>query len=194
MKKQPITAALLACVLIASAQQPSRPAAAPANAAQTQKGPQVLVPNSGLKISVDTQLVVETVFVKDKSGKAVPGLKKEDFSVTEDGKAQDISFFDYEELSETPNPTLAPPAAHTATGDSKITAGAPTTPPPVTQPAAAAEPEVKPLTSNQIAPEKPGDLRYKDRRLMVMFFDMTSMPIPDQVRAQTAAKSSSRRR
>jgi hypothetical protein len=49
---------------------------------------------------------------------------------------------------------------------------------------AAAAPAVKPL---KIAPEKPGDLKYRDKRLMVMFFDMTSMPIQDQMRAQTAA-------
>jgi hypothetical protein len=43
---------------------------------------------------------------------------------------------------------------------------------------------VKPLTAVEIAPEKPGDLKYRDKRLMVMFFDMTSMPIQDQMRAQ----------
>ena len=47
---------------------------------------------------------------------------------------------------------------------------------------------MKPLTANQIAPEKPGDLKYKDRRLLVLFFDLTSMPIPDQVRAQKEAQ------
>jgi VWFA-related protein len=53
--------------------------------------------------------------------------------------------------------------------------------------AAAAPPAVKPLTAIEIAPEKPGDLKYRDKRLMVMFFDMTSMPIQDQMRAQAAA-------
>src|SRR5213075_2391339 len=46
----------------------------------------------------------------------------------------------------------------------------------------------KTVTQNQIAPEKPGDIKYKDKRLMVMFFDMTSMPIADQIRSQTAAE------
>ncbi len=44
------------------------------------------------------------------------------------------------------------------------------------------------MTANQIAPSKPGEVKYKDRRLLVMFFDMTSMPIQDQIRAQTAAQ------
>ena len=30
-------------------------------------------------------------------------------------------------------------------------------------------------------------MKYQDRRLLVMFFDMTSMPIQDQIRAQTSA-------
>src|SRR5262249_58781188 len=56
--------------------------------------------------------------------------------------------------------------------------------------AAPAEPEkpaVKSVTANQIEPEKPGDLKYRDRRLMALFFDMTSMPIQDQMRARDSA-------
>jgi len=52
---------------------------------------------------------------------------------------------------------------------------------------AAPPPAAKPLTAVEIAPEKPGDIKYRDKRLMVMFFDMTSMPIQDQMRAQAAA-------
>jgi len=59
---------------------------------------------------------------------------------------------------------------------------------PVRQPREARRAAVKSITANQIASEKPGDLKYKDRRLMVMFFDMTSMPIQDQMRAQAAAQ------
>ena len=47
---------------------------------------------------------------------------------------------------------------------------------------------MKPVVATEIAPEKPGDIKYKDKRLLVMFFDMTSMPIQDQIRAQTAAQ------
>src|SRR6185437_1496184 len=146
MTKKSITATLLCWVVIASAQQPTRPAPA-----TTTQSPQVLVPNSGLKISVDTQLVVETVIVKDKSGQPVPGLKKEDFAVAEDGKPQTISFFDYEELSETPvaPPPAAAPEAKPAAAAAAIPAAPPT--------------DLKPLTANQIGPEKSGDLRYKDR-------------------------------
>ena len=51
--------------------------------------------------STTTQLVVETVAVKDKSGKPVTGLTKENFTVTEDGMPQTIRFFEYQQLEDT---------------------------------------------------------------------------------------------
>ena len=36
-------------------------------------------------------------------------------------------------------------------------------------------------------PERPGPLRYRDRRLLVLFFDFAGMPIPDQIRARDSA-------
>ena len=35
----------------------------------------------------------------------------------------------------------------------------------------------RPFTKTQIAPEPPGDIHYRDRRLIVMYLDMTAMPI-----------------
>ena len=123
-------------------------------------------------ISTTTQLVVEDVLIKGKDGKPIVGLKPSDFTITEDGKPQKISVFEFQTLE----------------------GGQPGVPPPSVKPAAETAPEkpsekpsVKALTSVQIAPEIPGGLKYRNRRLMVMFFDMTSMPIQDQKRAQTAA-------
>jgi VWFA-related protein len=122
-----------------------------------------------------TQLVVEDVIIRGKDGNPVPNLKAGDFTVLEDGKPQKISVFEFQKLQDeaAPGPELQ-----------KRTE-------PLTQSAAAADPaaqpEVKSVTANQIAPEKPGDIKYQDKRLLVMFFDMTSMPIQDQVRAQAAA-------
>jgi VWFA-related protein len=110
-----------------------------------------------------THLVVEAVTVRDKNGKVVGGLKKEDFVVTEDGKPQEIKFFDIENVDEV---AASSPSA------------APLPPPDVL-------PE---LTAVQIAPEPPGDVRYKDRRLLALYFDIYSMPILDQLRALDEAE------
>jgi VWFA-related protein len=171
MTKRPIIATFLVCILAAFAQQlPPKPQQAPPADQQLN---QVLIPNSGAKFTISRTLVVETVFVKDKKGNPVKDLKKTDFTVAEDGKPLPIAFFDYEELSETATVDA------NVDIDSKLEKKKEVT---------SAEPVAKPLTANQISPEKPGDLKYKDRRLLVLFFDMTSMPIPDQLRAQKEAQ------
>ncbi|MGA7239076.1 MAG: VWA domain-containing protein, partial [Bryobacteraceae bacterium] len=178
MSKRTILSTFLCWLMVASAQQTAAPPAATTPQIQQPPAPEqklngVLVPNSGASFSVTQQLVVETVIVKDKQGNPVLGLKKDDFAVLEDGKPQEIKIFDHEDLSET---------ASVDTGlDTEVKLEK-------KKEEKAAEPEVKPLTANQIAPEKPGDLKYKDRRLLVLFFDLTSMPIPDQVRAQKEAQ------
>ncbi len=131
------------------------------------------VPKTSVKFESNVQLVVVDVTVKDKNGKPVEGLTDKDFTITEDGKPQAIKVFKFQKLEEETRPEPA------------------LTPRPQPQPKVAAvdtpKPAVKSLTANQIAPSKPGEVKYQDRRLMVMFFDMTSMPVQDQVRAQTAA-------
>jgi VWFA-related protein len=160
---RPITATLLAWVLVASAQPP----------APQQQQPVALPAGKTVKFEASTQLVVEDLIIKDKSGAPITGLKASDFVVTEDGKPQKIDFCEFQTLQDTSTPLPEMPAAP------KIEQRQP----PPAEPAA-----VKSPTANQIAPEKPGDIKYKDKRLMVMFFDMTSMPIADQIRAQTAAE------
>src|SRR5213596_3200177 len=114
-------------------------------------------------IRVDTQLVVETVVVKDKDGKNLEGLIDKDFTVTEDGVPQTISVFQFERLEDTPAP--APPAG-------------------AQQPAAEV---VQPKIPTQITPPPPGDSRYRNRRLLVLFFDLMNVSPADQLRAFTAA-------
>ncbi len=114
-------------------------------------------------IRVDTQLVVETVVVKDKDGKNLEGLTDKDFTVTEDGVPQTISVFQFERLEDTPAP--APSAG-------------------AQQPAAEL---VQPKIPTQITPPPPGDSRYRNRRLLVLFFDLMNVSPADQLRAFTAA-------
>ena len=120
--------------------------------------------------STSSQLVVETVNVKDKSGKPVEGLTAKDFTVTEDGVAQTISFCEYQKLAE-----IVPALSRRPDPQAAVAA------------ANAEKPKVDPVTQFQIQPEKPGDIRYRDRRLITLYFDMGAMPPPDQLRAETAA-------
>jgi len=163
-----ITATFLAWLLVATAlpqtpQRPPQPAQQQTNAPLSTKG--------GFKFEANATLIIETVVVKDKDGNPIKGLKAKDFSVTEDGKPQEIKICDFQELETTPQPQELTPR-----------------PAPKKEEAKPAEPAtIKAVVTNAIAPERSGDLKYKDRRLMVMFFDLTSMPIPDQIRAQTHA-------
>jgi len=153
MPRRLIIALILCALLPASGQQPVQ------NAANR--------PDTGLRISTTTQLVVEDVLIKGKDGKPIPDLKASDFTITEDGKPQEIKIFEFQSLEG----DASPPAKPTVVPSNAV----------------AEKSTVKPLTTVEIAPERPGDLKYRNRRLMVMFFDMTSMPIQDQMRAQTAA-------
>ena len=110
-----------------------------------------------------SQLVIETVAVTDKKGHPIDGLTAKDFTVTEDGVPQTVRFFEQQKL---PEPATAPPL------------------PP--------QPEnihvYDKLGRTQISPERAGTMRYKDRRLLALYFDMTAMPPADQLRSLDAAE------
>src|SRR6185437_16314325 len=58
--------------------------------------------NGVYTMSVSTKLVVEAVNVKDKQGKSISGLTAKDFTVTEDGVPQHISFCEFQQLPTAP--------------------------------------------------------------------------------------------
>src|SRR5205085_3169378 len=58
-----------------------------------------------------TKLIVENVTVKDKKGNAVEGLTAGDFTITEDGEPQAISFVEFQRLVTEPSPAGAPSAS-----------------------------------------------------------------------------------
>src|SRR5688572_11563107 len=102
----------------------------------------------------ETRLIVETVTVKDKEGRAIEGLTAKDFAITEDGEPQQIAFVEFQRLAPiAPDAPLAPiaPAA-------PIAPVAPVAP-----------------VQTQISSAGPSDIRYRDRRLIILYFDMTAM-------------------
>src|SRR5215468_10525528 len=60
-----------------------------------------------VKFSSTSQLVVVNVSAKDKTGNPVANLQASDFTVTEDGRPQQIKVFEFQRLDDTP---LAPAA------------------------------------------------------------------------------------
>jgi VWFA-related protein len=111
--------------------------------------------------SSNTQLVIETVTVRDKSGKTIEGLTAKDFTLTEDNAPQTIKFFEYQKLPEIPEPL--PPK----TGDVTV---------------------LNKFPKSRITAEVPGNTRYKDHRLLALYFDMTALPPGDQLRSLEAAR------
>src|SRR5215472_11814868 len=59
---------------------------------------------------VESELVLVNVVARDKQGRPVTDLKKEDFTIFEEGKPQKISSFDFENLDTTPLSASAGPS------------------------------------------------------------------------------------
>jgi VWFA-related protein len=109
----------------------------------------------------ETEVVLVNVTVRDKSGNLVRNLKPEDFKVSEDGKAQHVVSFDIENTDAVPSLDVAQ-----------------------VKPRENAPSPVTPTNSKAIA-----SLQYKDRRLIVLFFDLSAME-PDEIdHAATAAEN-----
>src|SRR5260370_38430193 len=97
-----ITATLLAAFLAV----PAMPQQTPPQ--QQTPPPEPAAPKGITKFSTTRQLVVVDVTAKDKDGKPIKDLKPTDFVISEDGKKQDISVFQYQELEETVMPEPVP--------------------------------------------------------------------------------------
>jgi VWFA-related protein len=126
--------------------------------AQQQQQPQPPVP-SGARLKVSTEIVLVNVVARDKHGNLIRDLKKEDFTVLEDGKKQDLDSFDFEKVDEM---VMAGAAGTTVTGSAGEGG----------------------LLNSKV--QKSLDAR--DRRLMLMFFDFSAMQPEDIDRAVDAGK------
>jgi len=116
----------------------------------------------------ETRLIIETVTVKDKEGRAIEGLTAKDFAITEDGEPQEIAFVEFQRLDAAS--TSVPASAADAASARQAPAG---TSAPV---------------QAQISAAAAGDIRYRDKRLVVLYFDMTAMGPAEQMRAFAAAQ------
>ena len=119
--------------------------------------------NGAYTVSVTSKLVIEAVNIKDKQGKSITGLTAKDFTVTEDGIAQTVKICEYQELPTVPDAPATKPARENITVYNR-------------------------LAITQITPETAGSVKYKDKRLISIYFDLTSMPAADKLRALEAAQ------
>ncbi len=119
---------------------------------------------TGYTFKAQTELVLVNVTVRDKSGNPVRDLKPEDFTVLEDNKPQKVATFDIENTQNTPQVPMQQ-ANLLSTPAKKTKASA------ADAPAASAQ-----------------ESSIKDRRLIILFFDLSAMQ-PDEIeRSANAAQ------
>ena len=142
--------------LQAQAQQPQ---SAPVNPRQGPAPPPSARPVAGGKATIrsSVSLVEIDVQVTNRDGKPVKGLKQAQFSVTEDGKAQKISTFEYNDIERIETAGKGDEAPIT------VPLGTVTSPE-----------EIKAVV--------------RDHRMIVLFFDLTSLQAEDLLRSTRAAQ------
>ena len=117
-------------------------------------------PQGGFTLKANAELVLTNVIVRDaKTGEPIRGLKQGDFKIFENGKEQQIDSFDFESVD------MATPLKEATV--SGLAAG--------------------PAGSKAVVVAKPEELR--NHRLIVMFFDLTSMQPEDLERSVDAAQA-----
>src|SRR6266403_4986605 len=131
---------------------------------QTQQPPQPPQPQQPqqpqYRVHVTSELVLVHLVVRDKKGNLITDLKKEDFTLLEDGKRQTISSFDFENVDELATAGTALATVSGAAPDGSL---------------------LRPA-------EKAQALNARDRRLMLLFFDFSGMDPEEIDRSVGAAK------
>ena len=133
----------------------------PASSGQQPSAQVSTTPQGGFVLKMNGELVLTNVVARDaKTGEVVQGLKTSDFSIYENGKQQHIETFDYESVDR-----ATPLNEATVSG---LAAGA------------------SGSGSKAVVVAKPEELR--NHRLILMFFDLTSMQPEDLDRSVLAAQ------
>jgi VWFA-related protein len=133
-----------------------------ASLGQQQPGPPPPPPNPASALRAQSNVVRIDVEVTDSSGRPIKGLRADQFEITDNGKVQKISTFTYSDIEHLD--MAGPGGAETPL---VIPVDSPTSTASVTD--AAME-------------------KVRDRRLIALFFDMTSMETDDIIRAHDAAQ------
>jgi VWFA-related protein len=116
-------------------------------------------PNPTFVLRAQSNVVRIDIAVVDGSGKPIKGLRADQFVVSDDGKQQKISSFSYSDIEK----------VETATEDN-------------------ARPIVIPVDNEGPGATEAVTDTVRDRRMIVLFFDMTSMETDDILRAHSAAQ------
>jgi VWFA-related protein len=149
----------IAALVFAGTQPAAAQSSGQAQDAQASTGQISNTPQGGLVLKMSGDLVLTNVVARDrKTGELVRGLKSSDFSIYENGKRQQLSTFDFETVE------MATPLKEATV--SGLAAGA--------------------SGSKAVVVTSPEELR--NHRLIVMFFDLTSMQPEDLDRAVEAAQ------
>jgi VWFA-related protein len=158
--------AVLALLALLAPGAPPIPAQAsvPASSAPATENPSATqissTPQGGFTLKANAELVLTNVIVRDvRTGEPITGLKQSDFKIFENGKEQQIESFDFESVD------MATPLKEATVGG--LAAG--------------------PTGSKAVVVAKPEELR--NHRLIVMFFDLTSMQPEDLERGVDAAQA-----
>jgi VWFA-related protein len=120
---------------------------------------------TGPVLKVSTEIVLVNVVARDKHGNLINDLKREDFTLYEDGKKQELASFDFEKVDEM---VMAAAAGTTVTGT--------------------ADTADKTDKGGLLNSKAQKSLDARDRRLMLMFFDFSAMQPDDIDRAVDAGK------
>ena len=119
---------------------------------------QRIVPPSSRSLHSESEIVRIDVEVTDKSGKPIKGLGQDQFTVTDNGKQQKITSFSYSDIE-------------------SVDSAGPDNSKPVVIPVDGGAPSAKQSVTDAV----------RDRRMIVLFFDMTSMETDDIIRAHDSA-------
>ncbi len=113
------------------------------------------------RFRVKSEMVLVNVTVRDKQGNFIRNLQPADFTVLEDNKPQKVVSFDLENVDAVPNQNLAQ-----------------------TKPLPESVPQ--PIPARQAASAQDAANQFKDRRLIILFFDLSAME-PDEIDHAIAA-------